>query len=554
MLSLLHIENIAVIEQADISFDKGFNVLTGETGAGKSIVIDAISAILGQRAYRDMIRTGANKAAVRAVFTRVPMLSWFAENGVEYDEETVIQRDIFMDGKNVCRVNGALVTVAMLHKLGVQLINIHGQHDSATLFDEENHLRFLDAFADNGDLRADYQEKFAAVSALRREIDRMTMDEGEKLRRMETLKYQVAEIEKADLKSGEDEELEQRRKLLQNSEKLSQGLEEATEALLGGDENDGAAALLAQAAYSLSRIARYSDDYTAFQERLTDLKYQVQDIADEVRDSLDELCYSADELERIESRLDVIHRLRRKYGADCHEILAYLDKAQKELDEIEFADDRVEQLKKKLAKQEKEAWDAALLLRKNRQEQGKILADKILSELAQLDMPRVQFQCRFRETELGAEGADGVAFYLSANAGEDLKPLSKVASGGELARIMLSMKNVLAEKDAVDTLIFDEVDTGVSGRAAQRIAEKLRSLAKHKQVLCVTHLPQLAALADTHMLIAKSERDGRTFTTVTPLDNQGRVNELARIIGGTNITEITRKSAEEMLLARKEIG
>lgn len=554
MLSLLHIENIAVIEQADISFDKGFNVLTGETGAGKSIVIDAISAILGQRAYRDMIRTGANKASVRAVFTRVPMLSWFAENGVEYDEETVIQRDIFMDGKNVCRVNGALVTVAMLHKLGVQLINIHGQHDSATLFDEENHLRFLDAFADNGDLRADYQEKFAAVSALRREIDRMTMDEGEKLRRMETLKYQVAEIEKADLKSGEDEELEQRRKLLQNSEKLSQGLEEATEALLGGDENDGAAALLAQAAYSLSRIARYSDDYTAFQERLTDLKYQVQDIADEVRDSLDELCYSADELERIESRLDVIHRLRRKYGADCHEILAYLDKAQKELDEIEFADDRVEQLKKKLAKQEKEAWDAALLLRKNRQEHGKILADKILSELAQLDMPRVQFQCRFRETELGAEGADGVAFYLSANAGEDLKPLSKVASGGELARIMLSMKNVLAEKDAVDTLIFDEVDTGVSGRAAQRIAEKLRSLAKHKQVLCVTHLPQLAALADTHMLIAKSERDGRTFTTVTPLDKQGRVNELARIIGGTNITEITRKSAEEMLLARKEIG
>ena len=554
MLSLLHIENIAVIEQADISFDKGFNVLTGETGAGKSIVIDAISAILGQRAYRDMIRTGANKASVRAIFTRVPMLSWFAENGVEYDEETVIQRDIFMDGKNVCRVNGALVTVAILHKLGVQLINIHGQHDSATLFDEENHLRFLDAFADNGDLRADYQEKFAAVSALRREIDRMTMDEGEKLRRMETLKYQVAEIEKADLKSGEDEELEQRRKLLQNSEKLSQGLEEATEALLGGDENDGAAALLAQAAYSLSRIARYSDDYTAFQERLTDLKYQVQDIADEVRDSLDELCYSADELERIESRLDVIHRLRRKYGADCHEILAYLDKAQKELDEIEFADDRVEQLKKKLAKQEKEAWDAALLLRKNRQEQGKILADKILSELAQLDMPRVQFQCRFRETELGAEGADGVAFYLSANAGEDLKPLSKVASGGELARIMLSMKNVLAEKDAVDTLIFDEVDTGVSGRAAQRIAEKLRSLAKHKQVLCVTHLPQLAALADTHMLIAKSERDGRTFTTVTPLDKQGRVNELARIIGGTNITEITRKSAEEMLLARKEIG
>ena len=549
MLSLLHIENIAVIEQADISFDKGFNVLTGETGAGKSIVIDAISAILGQRAYRDMIRTGTSKASVRAVFTKVPNFPWFEENGVEYDGETVIQRDIFLDGKNICRVNGTLVTVAILHKLGIQLINIHGQHDSASLFDEENHLRFLDAFADNGGLLADYREKFAAVSELRRQIDRMTMDEGEKLRRMETLKYQIAEIEKADLKSGEDEVLEQRRKLLQNSEKLSQGLEEASEALLGGDDSDGAAALLAQAAYALSRIARYSDDYTGFQERLTDLKYQVQDIADEVRDSLDELSYSADELETIEARLDIIHRLRRKYGADCDEILAYLDKAQKELDEIEFADDRVEQLKKKLAKQEKQAWDAALALRKNRQEQGAVMAEKILSELSQLDMPRVQFQCRFRETELTSEGADAVAFYLSANAGEDLKPLSKVASGGELARIMLSMKNVLAEKDAVDTLIFDEVDTGVSGRAAQRIAEKLKSLAKHKQVLCVTHLPQLAALADTHMLIAKSEHDGRTYTTVTPLDRKGRAMELARIIGGAHITETTLKSAEEMLSA-----
>ena len=547
MLSLLHIENIAVIEQADISFDPGFNVLTGETGAGKSIVIDAISAILGKRAYRDMIRTGTNKASVRAVFTKVPALPWFGENGVEYDEETVIQRDIFMDGKNVCRVNGTLVTVSILQKLGLQLINIHGQHDSATLFDEENHLRFLDAFADNEALLLDYREKFSAVSALRREIDRMTMDEGEKLRRMETLKYQVEEIEKADLKAGEDEKLEQRRKLLQNSEKLSQGLEEAAESLLGGDDSDGAAALLAQAAYALSRIARYSDDYTAFQERLTDLKYQVQDIADEVRDALEELSYSADELEQIESRLDIIHRLRRKYGTTCQEILKYLENARKELDEIEFADDRVEQLKKQLSVKEKAAWEAAMLLRKDRQEKGNLLSEKILSELRQLDMPRVQFQCRFRETELGADGADLVAFYLSANAGEDLKPLSKVASGGELARIMLSMKNVLAEKDAVDTLIFDEVDTGVSGRAAQRIAEKLRSLAKHKQVLCVTHLPQLAALADTHMLIAKSEHDGRTFTTVTPLDREGRKQELARIIGGTNITEITLKSAEEML-------
>ncbi len=548
MLSLLHIENIAVIECSDISFNKGFNVLTGETGAGKSIVIDAISAIMGERAYRDMIRTGTNKASVRAVFTQVPELSWFQENGVEYDPETVIQRDIFLDGKNVCRVNGSLVSVSILRKLGIQLINIHGQHDSASLFDEENHLRFLDAFADNEALRMDYQGKYIAVSKLRREIDRMSMDESEKLRRMETLKYQIAEIEKAELQPGEDEELEQRRKLLQNSEKLSQGLDEATEALLGGDESDGAAALLAQAAYALSRIARYSDDYSAFQERLTDLKYQVQDIADEVRDARDDLSYSADELEAIESRLDVIHRLRRKYGTDCREILEYLDKAQKELDEIEFADDRVEQMKKQLAQKEKAAWDAALTLRKNRQENAEIMSRKILTELSQLDMPKVQFACRFRETELTENGADAVAFYLSANIGEDLKPLSKVASGGELARIMLSMKNVLAEKDQVGTLIFDEVDTGVSGRAAQRIAEKLRSLARHKQVLCVTHLPQMAALADNHMLISKAERNGRTFTTVTPLNREGRKQELARIIGGTHITETTLKSAEEMLV------
>ena len=548
MLSLLHIENIAVIECAEISFDRGFNVLTGETGAGKSIVIDAISAILGERAYRDMIRTGTQMASVRAVFTGVPELPWFEENGVEYDSETVIQRQIHLDGKNVCRVNGSLVSVSILRKLGIQLINIHGQHDTASLFDEDNHLTMLDAFADNQQLQADYQEKYAAVSALRREIDRMTMDEGEKLRRMETLRYQIAEIEKAELEPGEDEALEERRKILQNSEKLSDGLNDAAECLYGGEDSDGAAGLLAQAEYALSRLARFSDSFSSLHERVNDLKYQVQDIAEEVRDARDELSYSADELEEIEARLDVIHKLRRKYGATCDDILEFLDKAKKELDDIEFADDHLERLKGKLQKAEKQAWDAALVLRKNRKETAQKLSERILTELAQLDMPRVQFQCQFQEQELGSTGADAVAFYMSANAGEALKPLSKVASGGELARIMLAMKNVLAEKDQVETLIFDEVDTGVSGRAAQKVAEKLRSVAAHKQVLCVTHLPQLAALADTHLLIAKSEREGRTYTTVTPLDLEGRKRELARIIGGANITETTLKSAEEMLL------
>ena len=547
MLSLLHIENIAVIESADISFDQGFNVLTGETGAGKSIVIDAISAILGERAYRDMIRTGTNKASVRAVFTDVPELSWFADNGVEYDSEVVIQRQIHLDGKNVCRVNGSLVSVNILRKLGIQLINIHGQHDSASLFDEENHLQFLDSFADNEALRLDYAEKYAAVAKLRRDIERMTMDEGEKLRRMETLKYQIAEIEKADLQPGEDEELEDRRKLLQNAEKIADGMNEAVENLYGGDDTDGAASMLATAERALARISRFSESISELHDKVADLMYQVQDIAEEVRDARDDLAYSADELEQIESRLDVIHRLRRKYGTTCEDILAYLQRAKQELDEIEFADDHLERLKKKLSKAEKTAWDAALALRENRKQTAVSMSERILTELAQLDMPRVQFSCEFTELELTTNGADSVAFYMSANAGEALKPLSKVASGGELARIMLAMKNVLAERDQIATLIFDEVDTGVSGRAAQRVAEKLRSVAAHKQVLCVTHLPQLAALANTHLLIAKSERDGRTYTSVTPLDIEGRKRELARIIGGTNITETTLKSAEEML-------
>ena len=549
MLSLLHIENIAVIEQADISFDRGFNVLTGETGAGKSIVIDAISAIVGERAYRDMIRTGTQKASVRGVFTQVPELPWFAENGVTYDPETVIQREIYLDGKNVCRVNGALVTVSILHKLGLQLINIHGQHDSAALFEEENHLTFLDDYAGNEALRQSYREGYDLVAELRRKIDKMTMDEGEKLRRMETLKYQIAEIEKAAPEPGEDTALEERRKLLQNAEKLSQGVDEAVRCLYGDDDSEGAAGLLAQAEYALARLSRFSDSFASLHERVSDLKYQVQDAAEEARDARDGLSFSADELERIESRLDVLHRLRRKYGASCEEILAYLEQAKKELDDMEFADDHLEKLKKKLEKAEAEAWKRAEILRKNRKENAEAMSARILGELAQLDMPRVRFACNFRELELTPSGADAVAFYMSANAGEALKPLSKVASGGELARIMLAMKNVLAEKDQIGCLIFDEVDTGVSGRAAQKVAEKLRSLARFKQVLCVTHLPQLAALADTHLLISKAERDGRTYTSVTPLDKEGRKRELARIIGGTHITETTLKSAEEMLVS-----
>ena len=546
MLSVLHIENIAVIEQADIVFNQGFNVLTGETGAGKSIVIDAISAILGERAYRDMVRTGAAKASVRALFRQVPELPWFQENGVPYEEETLIQREIYLDGKNVCRVNGQLLSVSILRKLGLQLINIHGQRDSQQLFDEGYHLTYLDAFAGNEALLASYEEKFHAVAALRRDIQRLTMDEGEKLRRMESLRFQIEEISRAQLKPGEDEALEARRKLLQNAEKLSDGLDEAVAGLYGDEDSDGAAALLTRAERALARLSRFDDSLEALHARVADLMYQVQDVAEELRDRRADFAYSGEELESIESRLDVIHRLRRKYGASCQDILDYLAKAQKELDEIEFADE-IARLKAKLQGAEQTAWEAAEALRQARQAGAERLTARILEELRQLDMPRVQFQCQFARTELGPMGADAVAFYMSANVGEALKPMNKVASGGELARIMLALKNVLAQQDQVATLIFDEVDTGVSGRAAQKVAEKLRSVARNKQVLCVTHLPQIAALADTHLLIAKGERDGRTYTTVTPLDREGRKLELARIIGGASITEITLKSAEEML-------
>ena len=547
MLRLLHIENIAVIEEADISFGEGFNVLTGETGAGKSIVIDAISAIMGERAYRDMIRTGTTKATVRGIFDQVPPMDWFEDNGVPYDEELMIHREIHLDGKNVCRVNGVPVTVSILKKLGLRLINIHGQHDSAALFDETYHLTMLDSFGETEELLRDYTEAYDNIRRLRTEIDRLSMDESEKLRRMETLKHQINEISSAKLKIGEDEELEARRKIVQNAEKLSDGLNEALTAVDGGDGTEGAADLLAQAERSIGRLCRFDESLGELHEILSDLMYRVRDIGEQLQDRCYDLSFSADELEQIEERLDLIHRLRRKYGVTCADILDYLESAKAELDDMEFADDRIRQLKKELTLAEQEGWNRAMALREGRRTAALSLSALLLKELSDLDMKKVQFSCEFTETDLGPLGADTVAFYMSANAGEALKPLSKVASGGELARIMLAMKNVLSGRDRIPTLVFDEVDTGVSGRAAQRVAEKLRKVALGKQVLCVTHLPQIAALASTHFLIAKGEREGRTYTTVTPQDREGRKAELARLIGGATITETTLRSAEEML-------
>lgn len=548
MLSVLHIENIAVIEQAEILFEGGFNVLTGETGAGKSIVIDAISAILGERTYRDVIRTGANRAFVSAIFTNIPQYDWFSENQVEFDtQELQVQREIYADGRNVCRVNGRPVSVASLKKLGGRLINIHGQHDSQQLFDEENHLTYLDAFArDEQELEA-YQRAFAAMQAVQREIQKLSMDESEKLRLVETLQYQIEEIRAANLVSGEEEQLKERRKVLQNAEKLSDALRMADEALYGGDSSDGAAGLLSNAEHALSRVSTISADMQTLHQKISDLMYSVQDAADELRAMRDDLSYSEGELEEIEERLDAIHKLKRKYGASVEDVLSYLEASEQRLDEIEFASDRIETLKKREAELQKETIRQGEILREKRLSAAQAMESRICDELRQLDMPKIRFVCEFTPQQPMQTGLDSVRFLMSANVGENLKPLSKVASGGELARIMLAMKQVLAQQDGVPTLIFDEVDAGVSGRAAQKVAYKLWTVSKGRQVLCVTHLPQIAAMADAEYTVEKRVENERTYTSVLHLDESGRKQELARLIGGSMITETTLAGAAELL-------
>ena len=549
MLELLHIENIAVIRQADITFRPGFNALTGETGAGKSIVIDAISAILGQRAYRDAIRTGASRAFISAVFHGVPDYPWFQENSVPVDGgEVLIQREIFADGRNACRVNGIPVTVSILRGLGQQLIQIHGQHDSAQLFDEANHLAMLDAFADHAPLMERYRNAYLEMDALRKRIRSLQMDEAEKARRVENLTFQIQEIDRAELKVGEDQELEEKRKLMRSGEKLMNALNEAAGSLYGGDDTDGAVSLVSQAQHALGLVADVSESIDTAYNQVTELSYSIVDAAERVRDLRDSFDFSPGELEAVESRLDVIHRLRRKYGATCEDILNYQKKCKKELDEIQMADDTIAQLQTQFRVKAKAAKALAAELSESRHQAAKQFEVRLISELRQLDMPRVQFVCQLEPLKhLEESGGDSCRFMMSANIGEELRQMNRVASGGELARIMLAMKNVLSEKDHIPTMIFDEVDTGVSGRAAQKVAEKLHSVSQGKQVLVVTHLPQIAAMADTHFLISKAEKDGRTYTSVTPLDLEGRKAEIARLIGGAKITSNTLKSAEEML-------
>ena len=552
MLQLLHIENIAIIERADIAFERGFNALTGETGAGKSIVIDALGAVLGQRTSRDLIRTGAEKAFVSAVFDEVcAQLPVLAGCGIapEEDGTLLLQRELYPDGRNVCRANGRPITVALLREIGNSLLNIHGQHDSTQLLDEQQHLSYLDRFGRLDGQKERYGALFAAMRETQRRISSLAMDEAEKARRVDTLRRQIEELERAELQQGEEEALTVRRNILRNGEKFIAAVAEADACLNGDDEALGAVCAIERAAGALRGLRSLSEEFVGLSDRLEELRCEAYDLAAIVRDKKDEFDFSPQELDAVESRCDQLYRLKKKYGATVEEMLGFLERSKEELEGIEYADDRIAQLEKTLAGQKKEVYRAARELSDARRSAAKEREARILRELRERDLEKVRCAIAFEETEPAEGGMDAVRFLMSANVGEELKPIHKIASGGELARIMLALKNVLAELDSVQTLVFDEVDTGVSGRAAQRVAEKLAKVSRQKQVLCVTHLPQLAAMADAHLGVAKGEANGRTLTTVTQLDRAARRRELARLTGGELQSDAMLKSAGELLAA-----
>lgn len=549
MLELLHIENIAIIEAADIEFAPGFNALTGETGAGKSIVIDSLSAVLGQRTSRELIRTGAEKAFVSAAFSGMaPELT--EELGIqpEADGTLLLQREIQTDGKNVCRVNGRPVTVGQLRALGARLLNIHGQHDGQQLLDEEQHIVYLDSFGRVESLAITYAEKYKDFTDIRRQIGALQMDEAEKVRRVDTLQYQIEELRRAKLTPGEEEELTARRGMLRNAEKFLDAVAGADYALNGDDSGGGALSALRQAQDALSGVRHLDDAFGQLYERLGEAYSEVYDIAATVEDKRGELDVSPGELDRVESRMDLLYRLKKKYGATVEDMLDYQARCEAELAQIEDAGDTLARLEQALSKAEKEARQAAQALSDARKAAAEQLTSQILAELQQLDMGKIRFAVDFAEKPLDSDGMDTVRFLMSANVGEELRPIHKIASGGELARIMLAMKNVLSEQDHVGTMVFDEVDTGVSGRAAQKVAEKMARISRRKQVLCVTHLPQLAAMADTHFSVEKGERGGRTYTEVRRLDREQRRRELARLTGGSHVSQTMLDGAEELLV------
>ncbi len=552
MLSNLQIENVAVIKKAVIDFRDGFNVMSGETGAGKSIIIDSLNAVLGERTSRELIRSDSSSALVSAVFydNSSEVKSILNEFDIEPEDDgsIIISRKMTEDGKNICKINGMSATVSMLKRLGKQLVNIHGQLDNQSLLNPDNHCSYVDRIAENSAVLDDFKLSFNKYSEALKQLNSLEFNEEQKARRLDILNFQIDELEKAKIRVGEWEKLKQKQQLFRNSERILELLNTSYTALNGSDETEGAVSLGFTAAKCLQNAANLSENFESLSKNIEDSVYELSAYCDEVRNLLDGMEFDESDIDAVEERLDLLYRLSKKYGATEEDMLEFYSRAVEERNGIENADELREKLKKQVSELYNEAFTKAKELSKTRKKAGGSFSVNVCEELKFLDMPSVKFYVNIDETEMNENGIDSVEFFLSANAGEAPKPLHKIASGGELSRIMLAIKSVLADKDNIGTLVFDEIDTGVSGRAAQKIAMKLKQVSSTHQVICVTHLAQIAAFADEHMLIEKTEKDGKTFTELRSLDYIGRKYELARIMGGLTVTESQLKSADELLI------
>ena len=549
MLSCLQIENVAVIQKAEVHFQPGLNVLTGETGAGKSILIDSINAILGNRTSKDLVRTGASKAVIRASFAQIPdvVLDKLEAAGYERSAELLLSREITAEGKSSCRINGMPTTAAVLRELCGGLININGQHDSVGLLNPAHHLSILDDYAQNAKLYQEYYVLYRSLVKVKKELDAMITDEAEKQRRIDLLSYQVQEIEEAGLTAGEEQTLESRRKVLANASTIRDRVAKAHALLSGDDDTPGAVDLLGEASNAMDTAAQLDESLSGVSGTLMDLYYSAKDAAAELIDRLDAYDTNDAELDEIEQRLDLLYRLKRKYGDTVEDIIAFGQKAREELEQIQFSEQRHDQLQAEKLRLYGLARKKAEALTQTRLKAFDELNARITDTLQFLNMPGVRMTLHHARGPLASHGQDSVEFYISTNPGEAPKPLARIASGGELSRITLAIKNALADRDAVPTVIYDEIDSGVSGKAASRIGEVLRQSAQGHQILCITHTAQIAALADCHLLIQKNVTNDRTYTEIHPLDTEGRVEALARLISGDHVTELSRANAREML-------
>ena len=556
MLSSLQIENVAVIQKAEVHFEPGLNVLTGETGAGKSILIDSINAILGNRTSKDLVRTGAAKAVIRAAFEQVPpaVLDKLEQSGYERSEALLLSREITAEGKSSCRINGMPATAAVLRELCGGLININGQHDSVGLLNPAHHLGILDDYAQNRTVFQEYYALYRELVRVKRELDALITDEAEKQRKIDLLQYQVQEIEDAGLTAGEEQTLENRRKVLSNASAIRDRLAQSYALLSGSDDTAGAVDLLGEASNAVDAAAQLDPALTAAAGQLLDLYYNAKDVAEDLIGRLDTYDTNDAELDEVEQRLDLLYRLKRKYGSTVEDVIAFGQKAREELDNIQHSQQRHDALQAEKLRLYAKAREKAEMLTQTRLKAFEELNTRISGTLDFLNMPGVRMTLRHTRGPLASHGQDSIEFYISTNPGEAPKPLAKIASGGELSRITLAIKNAMADKDAVPTVIYDEIDSGVSGKAAGRIGEVLRQSAQGHQILCITHTAQIAALADCHLLIQKNVSNERTYTEIHPLDENGRVEALARLISGDHVTELSRANAREMLQEHKHGG